>query len=168
MKYEGVEREGVIGVDPGLTNIGFAWLKVDKWKLYTYNCTASQVSFIDVYKHIVKLTSAVKPAVLAVESLPTLKNPHLMVALSGVVAAVGIVAYQRRIKFATVLPAVWKKAVGGFVRGISNEELIANRYRFDFPYDEHAAAACGVVTSVLEEGNNILYGRVKWYDFSNW
>ena len=166
MKFGGIESKGIVGVDPGLTNIGFAYLKLNKWKLWTFNCQSSQISFVKVYDHVNKITDITKPAVLIVESLPTLKNPHLMVALSGVVAAVGIVAYQRKLKFATVLPMVWKKAMGGFVKGMSNEELIANRYKFTFPYDEHSAAACGVITSILEEGNNILYGRVKWYDFS--
>lgn len=160
------DSESIIGVDPGTANIGFSWLKDSKWRLWTYHCKSSPVSFVKVYKHLQKIASVIKPTVLVVESLPLLKNPQMVVGLSGVVASVGIVAYQRRIKYATVLPSVWKKAVGGFYKGISNEELIGNRYHFDMPYDEHAASATGCITAVLEEGKRISYNKIKWYDFS--
>lgn len=161
------KTEAILGVDPGTANIGFAFYQpLTQWKLWTFHCRSSPNSFVNVYEHLTKILSVVKPDIIVVESLPLIKNPMMVVNLSSVVAAVGVIAYQRKLKFVTVLPSVWKKAVGGFYKGISNEELISNRYHFTQSFDEHGASAVGCVTSVLEEGKRISYGKLKWADFA--
>lgn len=163
-----MNNQNILGIDPGTANIGFAILRASgTWKSWTLHCKSSPISFVKVYEHLTKIAATVKPDILVVESLPLIKNPLMVVGLSSVVAAVGVIAYQRKIKYVTVLPSVWKKAVGGYRKGIGNEELIANRYHFTESYDEHAASAVGCITAVLEEGKRIEHGKLKWVDFSS-
>jgi len=158
--------EVIIGVDPGTRNIGFAVFRETGWKLWGLSLKSSPAFFIKVYKHLKQIVRVVKPTILVAESMPLVKNAKMVESLSMVVGVLGVLAYEEKIKFVTVLPSVWKKAVGGFYKGIDNITLIQNRYQFNFDYNEHAASACGVVTAVLEEGGKIDYGKIKWIDFS--
>lgn len=157
--------ENIIGIDPGVKNIGFSLLRQSGWKLWTKHYDGNHTG-IKVYCFLTRVIKRLDVKIVAVEALPTLAHPMLMMKLSEVVAGVSIAAFQARIKFCVVHPSSWKKAVGGFKKGMSNEVLIANRFHFPFTYDEHAAAGTGVVTAVLEEGKRIPYGKIKWTDFS--
>lgn len=157
--------ENILGIDPGTKNVGFSLLQESGWKLWTKKYDGIHTG-IKVCYFLARAIKQLDVKIVAVEALPTLAHPMLMMKLSEVVAGVSIAAFQAKIKFAIVHPSSWKKAVGGFKKGMSNERLIGDRYHFNFFYDEHAAAATGVATALLEEGQRIPYGKIKWTDFS--
>lgn len=157
----------ILGVDPGIKNIGFAlyWPSENNWRLFSEHYEGAHTG-VKVHCVLTKLIARLDVKILAVEALPTLKHPGLMMQLSEVVGGASIVAFKACIKFVVVHPSSWAKAIGRR-RGMANEEAVDQRYHLAQSYDEHAAAACGVVTGVLEEGKKIPYGRLRWTDFSS-
>ncbi len=118
----------VLGIDPGLNNVGWAVLK-DEETLVDYGCienekkreSAEKLGII--YEEIGKLVEKYKPEVVAIEGLFFAKNKKSALKVAEAMGAIKTAATERGVKIKIYTPLQVKMAVVGYGRADKDQVL---------------------------------------------